>query len=84
MEKTKPGEGVGVPGERRAITILSRMVRAGLTEQRCEGGEPTGYLGRAFQAVGSQCKGPEARACLCMFASQPTTQTWTLMHTNAH
>lgn len=57
-------------------------------EQRHEGGEPHGYLGRAFQAVRSQCKGPEARACLCMSTSQHTTQTCTLTHvctlTHAH
>lgn len=38
---------------------FNRIVREGLTEKRWEGGEPQEYLGRAFQAAGSQCKGPE-------------------------
>lgn len=44
------------PGEWGETAILSRKARAGLTEQRCKGGEPQGHLGGAFQVVGASAK----------------------------
>lgn len=55
--------------------------RARSHAHRHEGGEPRGCLGRAFRAVRSQCKGPEARACWCLSTSPRATQTCSRTHT---
>lgn len=59
METLKRGDEAGVLGVRRSCHF-KQDIREGFTEQRQGGGEPHGQLGRAFQAVGSQCKGPAA------------------------